>query len=45
MQTIVVPGELCKDQDYSKARLVSESFDNFRPEPQLDSELAAAFTY
>jgi len=44
-QTIVVPGELCKDQDYSKAKLVSESFGDLRSEPQLDSHLAAAFAY
>merc|ERR1712151_443433 len=42
-QTIVVPGELCQDQDYSKANVVSESFGALRSSPQLDSELAAAF--
>ena len=40
-QTIVVPGELCQDQDYSKAKVVSESFAAL----QSEAGVAAAFAY
>jgi len=42
-QTIVIPGDLCKDQDYSKARVVSDSFQSLRSEPGLESGVATAF--
>lgn len=44
-QTVVVPGEMCQDQDYSKAKVVSASFADLRSEAEVDSGLASALDY